>query len=294
MAALASRHVLAPTIEAGAVPMQELWRRLPPDGHLPIARRKLAAGPDEVQRSARLTHYVAAMTAGNLRRTLAVVALVATVSACSGGGDAGAAQDGGNGDESDDGGVVDYSLDYDGEDSIVPGSAELEEALLTADDLPEGLVDLGLHYSAVEICGMRTELPDNGDQFPTGAAAFALENDPIVPAVFEKIVVTPRGSGAGVFQRVRETLATNCNSGGQVDGLVFLNASDLAIPTLGDETVAKRVTIRQLPGQTTVGINILYARSGDMIVAVGVVEPDGATDSLVELARLAFDRATAT
>jgi hypothetical protein len=233
------------------------------------------------------------MKAGSMTRTLAVVALVATVGACSGGGDAGATQDGGAGDSGEEG-AVDYSLDYGGEDSIVPGSAELEEALRTEDDLPDGLVDLGLHYSAVEVCGMRTELPDNGDQFPTGAAAFALDDDPIVPAVFEKIVVVPAGSGAGVFQRVRGVLDMNCNSGGEVDGLVFLGASDLAVPVLGDETVAKRVTIGQSPSGTTVGINILYARAGDTIVAVGVVEPEGDTDRLVELATLAFDRATAT
>jgi len=237
--------------------------------------------------------YVASVNAGSIRRTLALGALIAAFGACSGGDDdaagAGVARDG-----ADNEGAVDYSLDYDGEDSVVPGSAELEEALLTEDDLPDGLVDLGLHYSAVEICGMRTELPDNGDQFPTGAAAFALDDDPIVPAVFEKIVVVPGGTGAGVFQRVRGVLAMNCNSSLMVDGLIFLNASDLTVPTLGDETVATRVTIEQSPSAPTVGINLLYARAGDTIVAVGVVEPEGQTDRLVELATIAFERATAT
>jgi hypothetical protein len=233
------------------------------------------------------------MKAGSITWTLAVVALVATVGACSGGGDAGATQDGHAGDSGEEG-AVDYSLDYGGEDSIVPGSAELEEALLTEADLSDGLVDLGLHYSAVEICGMRTELPDNGDEFPAGAAAFALDDDPIVPAVFEKIVVVPGGTGAAVFQHVRGVLAMNCNSGLEVDGLIFLNASDLTVPTLGDETVATRVTIEQSPSAPTVGINLLYARAGDTIVAVGVVEPEGQTDRLVELATIAYERATAT
>lgn len=66
------------------------------------------------------------------------------------------------------------------------------------------------------------------------------------------------------------------------------------MPALGDETVAKRVTIEELLTGTTVGIDILYVRAGDTIVAVGVVEPEGQTDRLVQLATLAFDRATAT
>jgi hypothetical protein len=35
------------------------------------------------------------------------------------------------------------------------------------------------------------------------------------------------------------------------------------------------------------------ARAGDTIVAVGVVEPEGDAQRLVQLATLAFDRATA-
>jgi hypothetical protein len=161
------------------------------------------------------------------------------------------------------------------------------------DDLPDGLVDLGLHHSAVEICGMRTELTDDGDQFPTGATAFALDGDPIVPDVLEKIVVVPTGAGAGIFQRVRGALGMNCGTGLEIDGLLFRSAADLTVPTLGDETVAKRVTIEQLASGTIVGIDILYSRAGDTIVAVGVAEPEGQTDRLVELATLAFDRVTA-
>jgi hypothetical protein len=169
-------------------------------------------------------------------------------------------------------------------------------ALLTADDLPDGLIDLGLRYSGVENCGMRTEMPESvqGDEFPTVAAAFALDDDSIVPDVLEKIVVAPAGAGAEVFQRAREHLDMNCGSGGEVDGLAFLSASELAVPMLGDETVAKRVTIEQLSTRTAAGINILYARAGDTIVVVGLVEPEGETNRLVELATVAFDRATAT
>ena len=47
----------------------------------------------------------------------------------------------------------------------------MEGALLTADDLPDGLIDLGLRHSGGEICGMRTERPRSvqGDEFPTVA-----------------------------------------------------------------------------------------------------------------------------
>lgn len=170
------------------------------------------------------------MNAGSTRRALAVVALVAAFGACSSGDD--------DADKED---VVDDAVDGDGPDSVVPGSAELEEALLTLDDLPDGLIDLGLHYSGVEICGMRTEMPDalDDDQFPSGATAFAVD-EPIVPDVLEKIVAVPAGAGAEVFERVRWLLDTNCNGGGEVDGLAFVSATDLAVPTLGDESVAKR------------------------------------------------------
>jgi hypothetical protein len=239
--------------------------------------------------------YVASMNAGSIGRTLAVLALIAAVGACSGGDDD-AAGDGVASDGADTEDAVDYSADHDGEDSVVPGSAELEAALLRVDELPDGLIDLDLHYSGVELCGMRTEMPESfdDDQFPAGAAAFALDDDSIVPDVFEKIVVVPAGTGAQVFQRARGLLDTNCNSGGEVDGLASLSATELAVATLGDESVAKRVTIKELASGTTVGINVPYSRAGDTIVAVGVVEPDGQTDRLVELATIAFDRATAT
>jgi hypothetical protein len=254
--------------------------------------------PASTPESARLTRrlapgYVACVNAGSIRRTLAVVALIAAFGACSGGDDD-AAGDGVASDGADNEDAVDYSADHDGEDSVVPGNAELEAALLRVDDLPDGLIDLDLHYSGVEICGMRTEMPESfeDDQFPAGAAAFALHDDSIVPDVFEKIVVVPAGTGAQVFQRARGLLDI-CNSGGEVDGLASLSATEVAVPTLGDESVAKRVTIEELASGTTVGINVLYARAGDTIVAVGVVEPDGETDRLVELATIAFDRATA-
>jgi hypothetical protein len=232
------------------------------------------------------------MNAGSIRRTLAVVALIAAFGACGGDDDVaddGVARDGAGNQE-----AVDSSI-HDGGDSVDPGSSELEAALLRVDDLPDGLVDLGLQYSAVEVCGMRTEMPESfdRDQFPTAAAAFALDDEPIVPDVLEKIVVVPTGTGAQVLQRARGLLDMNCNSGGEVDGLRFLSATELTVPTLGDESVAKRVTIEALGSGTIVGINVLYARAGDTIVAVGVVEPEGQTDRLVELATIAFDRATA-
>jgi len=219
--------------------------------------------------------------------------VIATLGACGGDGDAGG--DGVARDGADNPEAVDSSV-RDGGDPGDPGRADLEAALLRLDELPDGLIDLGLRHSGVEVCGMRTEMPESfaGNQFPAAGAAFALDDEPIVPDVFEKIVAVPDGTGAQVFQRARGLLDTNCNSGGEVDGLASLRATELAVPPLGDESVAKRVTIQHLASGTTVGVNVLYARAGDTIVAVGVVEPDGHTDSLVELATIAFDRATTT
>jgi hypothetical protein len=232
-----------------------------------------------------------------MRRTLAVVALVAALGACvGGGGDDDVSGAGVPRHDAERERVGDQPVDADGNESVVAGSAELEEALLTVDDLPDELIELDLHYSAVEICGMRTEMPRaiEGDEYPSGAAAFALDDEPIVPDVFEKLVVVPPGAGAAVFQHARESLEMTCNSGGHGDGLTFLRATDLTVPTLGDETVAKRVTIEEQRSGTTVAIDVLYARAGDTIVAIGVVEPEGQTDRLVELAQIAFDRATAS
>ncbi len=238
------------------------------------------------------------MKAGSMGRIVAIVAFVVAVGACSGGGDDRATQDGGAGDDSEEEGAVDYSLDHGGEDPVGPGRAELraelEAALLTGDDLPDGMIDLGPGYSAFEICGMRTEEPPDGGKFPSRAVAFAVDDDPLVPDVFEKIIVLPAGAGTGVFQRVPGILDMNCGSGAEVDGLLFRSASDLAVPTFGDETVAKRVTIEHLATGTTVGIDLLYARAGDTIIAVGVIEPEGDTERLRQLASLAFDQATAT
>ena len=228
-----------------------------------------------------------------MRRITAIAAFVAALGACGGGGDDRAAQVGGARDDSEEGGAVDYSLDHGGEDPVGPGRAELEATLLTVDDLPDGMIDLGSRYSHFEICGMRTEEPPDGGRLPSRAVAFAVADDPIVPDVFEKIIVSPEGEATGVFQRVPATLAMNCGTGAEVDGLLFRSTSDLAVPTFGDETVAKRVTIDHLATGTSVGMDLLYARAGDTIVAVGVVEPEGNTDRLSLLASLAFDQATA-
>jgi hypothetical protein len=235
------------------------------------------------------------MKAGSMRRALAVVALVGAIGACSGGGGDRATQEGGASDIPGGEVAIDYSLDHGTEDSVVPGSDELEAVLLAEDDLPDGLVDLRLGYSAVEACGLRTELPESTDedQYPTGAAAFAFDDEPIVPDVFQKIVVAPSGTGAEVFQRARGHLDRNCYSGAEIDGLAFLGARDLAAPSLGDETVAKRVTIEHVDSATTIEVTILYARDGDTIVIVGMEGPELETDRFMELASLAFDRATA-
>jgi hypothetical protein len=235
------------------------------------------------------------MKVGNLRRTVAFLAVVAAVGACGGIGDDQTRRDGASRAEPEEEPAVGDSASQDGDNPVVPGGADLDEALLTADDVPDGLIDLRLHQSAVEICGMRTEMPESGlgEEFPSAAAAFALDASPIVPDVLEKIVVAPVGTGTAVFQRAREHLDMNCSSGGEVDGLAFLSANELDVPMLGEDIVARRVTIEQLGTGTTVGVDILYARTGDTIVIVGVVEPEGQTDLLVELATLAFDRASA-
>src|SRR5262245_170495 len=197
------------------------------------------------------------MNAGGMGRTLGALALlVAAVGACSGGGDDHGAEDGGSTDDPAEN-AFDQPAGDGAEDSAVPGSAELEAALLTEGDLPGGLVDLHLNYTAVETCGMRTEMPESvqAGELPTGAAAFALADDPIVPDVWEKIVVAPAGEGAAVFQRAHDLLDMNCSSGGESDGLAFLSAADLVVPTLGDETVAKSVKIEQLASGTTAGID---------------------------------------
>lgn len=225
------------------------------------------------------------MNAGGIGGTLAAVALVVAVGACSGA----------DGDATGDDVTRDIAAEEAADPPVDP-RAELEAALLTVDDLPVGSIDLDRHHSTVEICGMRTEVPEtpaDGD-LPTAAAAFALGGEPIVPDVFEKIVVAPSGTGAQVFERAAGHLDTNCSNGGEVDGLSFHGAAELAVPALGDESIARRVTIEEPGTGTTVAVDVLYARHGDTIVALGVVEPDGRTDRLVALATLAFDRATAT
>ena len=74
--------------------------------------------------------------------------------------------------------------------------------------------------------------------------------------------------------------------------MFFLGSYELAVPAIGDETVGRRITIEGQAPQEVVGIDVLYARDGDTIVGVGVIEPEGQTGRLVEVATLAFDRAT--
>ena len=216
---------------------------------------------------------------------MAVVVLVIAFAACSGGG--------GDDDPSGDGGP---GPGADTTDPVVGDRGDVEEVLLTLDDLPDGFVDLGLHYSTVEICGLRTEMPEQvlGDEYPTGAAAFAVDADPIMPDVLEKVVLAPAGTGADVFRRASAHLDMNCGSGGESDGLASLDVTHLAVPALGDESVARRVTIEELSSHRTVGVDIVYARTGDTIVAVGVVGPEGRTELLVQLTTVAMERATAT
>ena len=175
--------------------------------------------------------------------------------------------------------------------TMPPPSAELASVLLTQRDLPAGLVDLGTNYSGVETCGMRSEVSDEyARSFPTAGGAFAREENAIVPDVFEKIVAASAGAGAQVLKSARDHLAI-CN--GEADGRSFLSSTPLIVPALGDESVARRVTVKDLATGKTVGIDVLYARAGDTVVGVGAVEPEGRTDGLVSLATLALRRAAA-
>jgi hypothetical protein len=123
--------------------------------------------------------------------------------------------------------------------------------------------------------------------------AFAADDQPIVSDVFEKIVVAPTGAGAELFVRTNGQLDVNCNIDGEVDGFLFRNSTELAAPTIGEESVARRVTVEPVGSGTTLGIDLLYARAGDTVVAVGVVQPEGQIQRLVELATIAVDHATA-
>lgn len=52
------------------------------------------------------------------------------------------------------------------------------------------------------------------------------------------------------------------------------------------------VIVSELASGRTVGLDVLYARAGDTIVIVGVVEPEGDTARLVELSTIAVGRVT--
>ena len=243
----------------------QLGRSLPHAGQRTRGRRRRLS-----------TGYVAPVPAGKVTGTLSVIALVAGLAACTGHGGGRAA-----------GPTVPAPPA-----TLAPPSAELASALLTVQDMPAGLTDIGRNYTGVETCGMRTEMSDEyGRELPTAGAAFARDADPVVPDVFEKIVAAPTGGGATVLQSARGHLDM-CNNGGEADGRSFLSSTPLTVPALGDESVARRLMITVEATGATVGIDVLYARAGDTVVAVGAVEPTGRTDRLVGLATLALHRAT--
>jgi hypothetical protein len=227
------------------------------------------------------------MGRGSVGRIVGGVVLVAVVGGCSGQGNGADA-----GDDTRDEAVVNPARS-DRSHSPVPGSSELEANLLALDDMPDGWTDLHLSYTAVEVC-LRTEMPEalGAAEYPTGAVAFAAEEGAFVPDVFEKIVAVPQGEGSAVFGSTRGSLDICGTYGGEVDGLMYLGGTELPVPAIGDETVGRRVIIEDQATQAIVGVDVLYARAGDTIVGVGVVEPEGQTERLVELATLAFDRAT--
>jgi hypothetical protein len=190
-----------------------------------------------------------------------------------------------------------------GDDSASPESRPerrsenpLRAALLTVGDMPDGWQEIEMSYTAVEACPMRTELIAAGmvGELPKYTAAFAAEDRAFadIPDAFELLVPAPPEMGPGILREAHRSL-NRCGSGGEVDGYRYLTDDELPLPTYGDESTAWRVTIEELATGEIHGVNTIYGRHGDLIVGVGVIEPEGETRHIERLATFAFDRASA-
>lgn len=217
------------------------------------------------------------------RETVGRLALVAVVvlGACSGGDDDGARRDGGSG--------------RDGSTEQDEAGQALRSALLTLDDLPDGWDAVQIHHTAVEPCSIGTpqsleetsgELPAFTSAFVAPDRAFSAQAD-----AFELLVPAPAGIGQDLLSRAQQLLDTTCASGGEVDGYAYISSEPLQLPVFGDESVARRVTIEEISTGRSQGYNMVYGRHGDLVVAVGIVEPPGETTLIEQLAALAFERA---
>jgi hypothetical protein len=190
-----------------------------------------------------------------------------------------------------------------GDDSASPESSperraedRLRAALLTVGDLPDGWQEIEISYTAVDACPMRTEMiaVDRFGELPKYTAAFAAEDRAFadIPDAFELLVPAPPEMGPGILREAHRSLGL-CGGGGEVDGYRYVTDDELPLPTYGDESTAWRVTIEELDTGESHGVNAIYGRHGDLIVGVGVIEPEGETRHIERLATLAFERASA-
>lgn len=173
----------------------------------------------------------------------------------------------------------------------LPDEDDLRSGLLTIADMPTGWTEERLEASDDPLCGIRlARLLDLGvDRLPSAGVTF-VEDEDLGPTIAEVIGFVPSGRGPDVVPLVRKAFV-GCE-GDEIDGLEA-TVSELSFPALGDESVSYRVRLEDPDSGQTANYDLVYARSGDLIVVVfsfAVVEDT--TALLEEYAPQAVEKAT--
>jgi hypothetical protein len=173
----------------------------------------------------------------------------------------------------------------------LPTEDELRLALLTAGDLPTGWAEVAEDEGEDDpLCGIRLTglLGLDEDALPNAETTLAKDPD-TGPLLFEAVGFMPEGRGEEALRLYREAIA-NCE-GDEIAGRPA-SIGELSFPSLGNESAAYRITVRDPDSDLNALIDIVAIREDDLLVLVAAFDFFGdATDLLQTWAPRAYDKA---
>jgi hypothetical protein len=176
---------------------------------------------------------------------------------------------------------------------FVPGQAELRGALLTSNDVPAGLTAQDVSTSDVSISGCPAW--DTNPPNTSASAAILFSDQGTGEAVGDTLIQAGGGGAADALSQIA-TMPTACHHfTATISGVTFDFTTDpLSFPTIGDGTIAVRITTRTSDNNTVVAYEDAVAiRHHDTLILVTYASSTTDIGQTTSLADKAFARVSA-
>jgi hypothetical protein len=174
-----------------------------------------------------------------------------------------------------------------------PGQIDLRSALLTAEDLPPGFAETSLpsnvELGAIEGCPL---LDTSGSRDAAAEASVAFAGEPAGRFITENLEQMSTSDARKSMSELARVPSECARFTAQASGLeVAFAAANLDLASIGDETVALRITGEIAGLGAVIEEHVVAARHGDIVMMVIQVAQGSADRAVTEsVARTAYEK----